>query len=358
MFKNKIFNYFFLEFFKIFLLITLSLSILIWMTQAARLLELITEYGNPISVYIKYTLSIYPKILSNIFLLCFTISLFFLFANLESSKELQIYWLSGISKKKIIDVCLKFSIGIMFIYFFLVIFFAPWSSLQGRYILGNSEFSIINSIVKQNNFNTPLKDLTIYVSKNDQKGNLENVFIYENERTIIAKKGEILSIEDNFFLQLFDGISQEKNNDKINIVKFKKTIFDFSKYKIKNINYPKFTERNIFWLLKRINGLKEEAYIKKPQIQEIRQEINKRLINPLFVLIISVLSCLLLKKDNQNISDKKYKSLIYIFAIILLILNQVMLNMSGLKIYYSAVYFSIILITFTTLLIYLKKTLR
>ena len=246
----------------------------------------------------------------------------------------------------------------MFIYFFLVIFFAPWSSLQGRYILGNSEFSIINSIVKQNNFNTPLKDLTIYVSKNDQKGNLENVFIYENERTIIAKKGEILSIEDNFFLQLFDGISQEKNNDKINIVKFKKTIFDFSKYKIKNINYPKFTERNIFWLLKRINGLKEEAYIKKPQIQEIRQEINKRLINPLFVLIISVLSCLLLKKDNQNISDKKYKSLIYIFAIILLILNQVMLNMSGLKIYYSAVYFSIILITFTTLLIYLKKTLR
>jgi len=67
MFKNKIFNYFFLEFFKIFLLITLSLSILIWMTQAARLLELITEYGNPISVYIKYILSIYPKILRNIF---------------------------------------------------------------------------------------------------------------------------------------------------------------------------------------------------------------------------------------------------------------------------------------------------
>lgn len=358
MFKNKIFNYFFLEFFKIFLLITLSLSILIWMTQAARLLELITEFGNPISVYIKYLLSIYPKILSNIFLLCFTISLFFLFTNLESSKELQIYWLSGISKKKIVDACLKLSISIMALYFFLIIFFAPWSSLQGRYILGNSEFSIINSLVKQNNFNTPLKDLTIYVSKNDQRGNLDNVFIYENQRTIIAKKGQILSVEDNFFLQLFDGISQEKNNDKINTVKFKKTIFDFSKYKIKNTNYPKFTERDIFWLLKRINGLKEESYIKKPQIKEIRQEVNKRLINPFFILIISVISCFLLKKDNQNITDKKYKFIIYFFTIILLILNQIMLGLSGLKVYYSAIYFLIILITFVSLLYYLKKNLR
>jgi len=358
MFKNKIFNYFFIEFFKIFLLITLSLSILIWMTQAARLLELITEYGNPISVYIKYILSIYPKILSNIFLLCFTISLFFLFTNLESSRELQIYWLSGISKKKIVDACLKLSIFVMIIYYFLIIFFAPWSSLQGRYILGNSEFSIINSLVKQNNFNTPLKDLTIYVNKNDQRGNISGVFIYENDRTIIANKGRILSVEDNFYLQLFDGISQEKNNNKIDIVKFKKTNFDFSKYKIKNTNYPKFTERDIFWLLKRINGLKEESYLKKTQIREIRQEINKRLINPFFVLIISVITCFLLKKNNENRNNKKYKFIIYLVTIALLIINQIMLVLSGLRIYYSAVYLSVILIIFTILLLYLRKKLQ
>ena len=152
MFKNKIFNYFLSEFFKVFLLITLSLSILIWVTQAARLLELITELGNPISVYIKYLLAIYPKILSNIFLFCFTISMFFLFSNLESTNELQIYWLSGISKNEIIHACIKLSVSTMIIYFFLVIFFAPWSSLQGRNVLSNSEFSVINSLLKQNNF--------------------------------------------------------------------------------------------------------------------------------------------------------------------------------------------------------------
>ena len=358
MFKNKIFNYFLSEFFKVFLLITLSLSILIWVTQAARLLELITELGNPISVYIKYLLAIYPKILSNIFLFCFTISMFFLFSNLESTNELQIYWLSGISKNEIIHACIKLSVSTMIIYFFLVIFFAPWSSLQGRNVLSNSEFSVINSLLKQNNFNSPLKELTIYVRKNDQRGNLDNIFIYEKNRTIIAESGRILSLNNKFFLELYDGISQEKSNQNINTVKFKKTTFDFGKYKIKNTNYPKFSERDILWLLKRINGKEDEPYIKQDQIEEIRQEVNKRLISPFFILIICILSCFLIKKNNQNMSDKKYKFMIYLFTIILLIFNQILLGLSGLKIYYSTIYLFIIFLIFTTLLIYLKKSLK
>ena len=97
MVKNKIFKYFFLEFVKLFLLISLSLSILIWMTQAARLLELITEFGNPVTVYIKYVLLIYPKVFDNIFIFSFSISMFFLLSKLEDSNELNIYWLSGVS---------------------------------------------------------------------------------------------------------------------------------------------------------------------------------------------------------------------------------------------------------------------
>jgi len=99
MVKHKIFKYFLLEFVKLFLLISLSLSILIWMTQAARLLELITEFGNPVSVYIKYVLLIFPKVYEGIFILCFAITMFFLVSKLDESNELNIYWLSGISNK-------------------------------------------------------------------------------------------------------------------------------------------------------------------------------------------------------------------------------------------------------------------
>ena len=245
MIKNKIFQYFFLEFFKIFFLISLSFSLLIWFTQAARLLELITEFGNPVGVYVKYMIFAYPKIFQNTFLLNFVISMFFLFSKLENSNEIGIYWLSGISKKKIYLLCISISGVLLILYLFLSIYLSPWSSLQGRYILSNSKFSLINTLVKEQNFNTPLKGLTIYVERNDKKGNLDGIFIYEKTRVIIAKKGRVLSDGENSYLELFNGTTQENTNGKINFINFDKTIFDFSKYQLKNISHPKFKERNI-----------------------------------------------------------------------------------------------------------------
>ena len=185
------------------------------MTQAARLLELITEFGNPISIYIKYILLIYPKIYENIFLLCFAISLFFLVSKLEDSNELNIYWLSGISKHSIINFLVKIGILMVVLYIFISAFITPWTLGKSRMVLAQSKFSLVNSLVKENNFNSPLSGLTIYVNKNDNKGNLENVFIYEKTRTIIAKTGEVLSNDEGSYLKLYNGITHEKNNENI-----------------------------------------------------------------------------------------------------------------------------------------------
>ena len=79
MVKNKIYKYFFVEFFKIFSIVIFSLSILILLTQAARLLDLVTEFGNSFEVYIKYLMLNYPKVIDNVFILSFVVSIFFYF---------------------------------------------------------------------------------------------------------------------------------------------------------------------------------------------------------------------------------------------------------------------------------------
>src|SRR6056300_919282 len=284
MVKHKIFKYFFLEFIKLFLLISLSLSILIWMTQAARLLELITEFGNPISIYIKYILLIYPKVYENIFLLSFAISLFFLVSKLEDTNELNIYWLSGISKHSIINFLVKIGILMIAIYIFISAFITPWTLGKSRMVLAQSKFSLINSLVKENNFNSPLSGLTIYVSKNDNKGNLENVLIYEKTRTIIAKTGEVLSNDEGNYLKLYNGITHEKNNENISVINFENTIFDFSKYQMQNIKTLKFNERSTKWLYLNRN-------LSNAKLNEISEEFNKRLIKPFLILLICLVSC-------------------------------------------------------------------
>ena len=351
MLKNKIFQYFFTEFFKIFLLISLSFSLLIWFTQAARLLELITEFGNPVSVYFKYLLFSYPKILQNTFLLNFIISMFFLFAKLNDAKEFGIYWLSGISKFKIYSLCMIIGAVVLVLNLILSIFLAPWSSYQGRLVLGESKFTLVNALVKEKNFNTPLKGLTIYVESNDKKGNLNGVFIYEKSRIITAQKGRVLTDGDNSYLELFNGTSQEKNNKKINFINFNSTIFDFSKYQLRNTSYPKFTERKINWLFKRVN---DKEISLKNRI-DLRVEINSRLIKPFVILIVSTLICFLLFTNNDKINLKKLRIIIYVLSVSLLIINQIMLNLSGKNITYTMLYiFSLILFFIVTNFIFFK----
>ena len=42
---------------------------------------------------------------------------------------------------------------------------------------------------------------------------------------------------------------QEKDNDRINNIKFEKMTFDFSEFESLSTTYPKLSERDIFWLL-------------------------------------------------------------------------------------------------------------
>ena len=352
MLKNKIFQYFFLEFFKIFLLVSLSLSLLIWMTQAARLLELITEFGNPVNIYIKYLILSYPKILENTFLLSFLISMFFFIAKLDTSNELGIYWLSGISKFQIVKVTIYISTFVLLLNLSLSVFFAPWASGKGRLILGESKFSLINSLVKEKNFNSPLKGLTLYVDKNDQNGNLEGIFIYEKTRTIIAKKGRVLKDENGSYLELIRGTTQEKIGDKINFINFNSTIFDFSKYQLQNVGVLKFNERNILWLFDQLTKNKIS------KINEIREEINKRLLKPFFIFIACIMSCFLLYTNNEKINLKKFRLCIYSFSIIVLILNQALLGLSGKNIYHSFGYAVILLLMFLVMTIFLYQFLK
>jgi len=351
MLKNKIFKYFFLEYLRIFLLVIFSLSVLIWMTQAARLLELITEYGNSISIYAKYLLLSFPKIAERVFLLSFAIATFFVINKFENSNELSIYWLSGIGKEQLIKILLYIAFFLMLINLILSSIIVPWTLSKGREVLSKSKFTLINTLVKENNFNSPLKGLTIYVDSNDQNGNLKGIFIYENNRSIVAEYGKVLVENDRSFLKLFNGKTFEKSDNKINSIYFENTIFDFSEYQLQNTIVPKFTERSTFWLIKNIN-----LEIKK--LNEIREELNTRLIKPFYILILCLIGCFLFYNNNEKIKINKLKSIVYIGSILIIISNQALLGFSGKKIIYGILYFAFTIISFVSLYLFLLKIIN
>ena len=332
--KNKLGYYFIQEFLKNYLSILLAFGLIIWITQAVRLLDLIGEEGNSINTYFLYILSIMPKFFSRISLIIFFISFVVTISKFEDHNELRALWFSGLEKKKFITYLLRFSLILIVIIVFIRCFIIPYFSNYSRYLLLNSGVGTIGALLKQNNFNNPLKKITIYVGKKNQINELEDIILFEDnadiKKTIIAKSGVVINENSKNLLVLVDGSIQEERKDKkISILDFDKTTLDLSQYSKKTVDYYKFNELLFFELIKKFNNKND------PQFSNIVGELNDRIIMPLFIPSLVLLACFLIITNKEVINNNLLKIIIFTYGITIIIISEILLDLSSKKIYGS-----------------------
>jgi lipopolysaccharide export LptBFGC system permease protein LptF len=331
--KNKLGYYFIQEFLKNYLSILLAFGLIIWITQAVRLLDLIGEEGNSIKTYFLYIFSIMPKFFSRISLIIFFISFVVTISKFEDHNELRALWFSGLEKKKFINYLIRSSIILIAILVIVRCFIVPYFSNYSRHLLLNTGVGAIGPLLKQNNFNNPLKKITIYVGKKNQINELEDIVLFEDnadiKKTIIAKSGVVINENNKNLLVLVDGSIQEERKDKkISILDFDKTTLDLAQYNKRTVDYYKFNEVFFFELIKRL--------IKKDeQLPNIIGELNDRIIMPLFIPSLVLLACFLIITNKEVINNNFLKVIIFTYGIIIIILGEVLLDLSSKKLYAS-----------------------
>jgi lipopolysaccharide export system permease protein len=330
--KNKLGYYFILEFLKNYFSILFAFGLIIWITQAVRLLDLISEDGNSISTYFLYILSTLPKIVSRIFIIIFFISLIITISRFESHNELKAIWFSGLDKKKFINYLVKYSILLAFLIILIRLFVVPYFSNYSRYLLLNSDVGSIAPLIKQNNFNNPLKELTVYVGKKNQINEIEEIILFENNeektKTIVAKTGVIINENNKNLLVLVDGSIQEKNkNGKISILDFDKITLDLKQYNKKAGDHYKFHEMFTFELIQK---LKDENIAEiKIHKQNIINELSYRIIIPLFIPSLVVLGFCLIAVNRELINDNLLKITVFLAGIFIILIGEILLNLSS-----------------------------
>jgi len=326
--NNKLGYYFIQEFLKNYLSILLAFGLIIWITQAVRLLDLIGEEGNSIKIYFLYILSILPKIFSRISIIIFFISFVVTISKFEEHNELRALWFSGLEKKKFINYLLKSTVIFVLILIIIRCFVVPHFSNYSRYLLLNTGVSAIGPLLKQNNFNNPLKKITIYVGKKNQINELEDIILFEDDsnikKTIVAKSGVVINENNKNLLVLVEGSIQEERKDKkISILDFDKTTLDLSQYSKKTVDYYKFNEILFLELVKRANN-KNDA-----QLSNIVGELNDRIVMPLFIPSLVLLACLLIITNKEIINNNFIKLIIFSYGILIIIISEILLNFSS-----------------------------
>ena len=141
MLQNKIYQNFFLEIIKTFLVIVFGLSVIALTVRAVNFLDLIVENGYPVTTYFKYSFlnlfGIAPKFIPLAFLLSIVI---FILKHLEDS-EFVILWTSGIKKIQVVNLLIFTSLIVLLFYIVLSAFLTPIALNKSRQLLSEDQFN-------------------------------------------------------------------------------------------------------------------------------------------------------------------------------------------------------------------------
>ena len=376
--KKLIFKKFAKDVFQFFLLVSISISLIVWVIQAVNYLDIVTEDGHGFKVYFLYTLLSLPKIFSKIFPFIYFISLFYIILKYENDNELIIYWTIGIKKIEFVNVLLKFSIFYLILQLLFTTYIVPTTLDKARSYIRGSNVDLFSSIIQEKKFIDVVKDLTIFVEEKNINGDLKNIFlkekIGENEyQTIIAKKGKIKKYDIKTTLLLFDGKIINNNNKKINSFEFSKTEINLSKFTTKTTTHPKIQEIGTYDVLACIVRLKNfnTAYISNvfitnkklnncipENLKDTFQEIFKRLVSPLYLLTLSLIACLIIIKSKDDYEYFKYKFGLFVLGVITIIISEISIKYSSANTIQNIHIFSLPVLFLVTIYLYIKLKLK
>ena len=341
MLQNKIYQNFILEIFKTFIVILFGLSIIALTVRAVSFLELIVDNGYPVLTYFQYSVlnlfGIAPKFIPLSFLLALTL---FIIKHIQDS-EFVILWTSGVKKIYVVNLFLLTSIIILIFYLILSAFLTPLALNKSRQLLGQDSLNSFLPTVRTQQFSDTFKGFTFIVEKkidnelkniflHDKGNNLKNLSSnYSNTKdtTIVAENGLVNEKK----MILFNGqiISSKKDYSKNEIIKFEQLNVDLSNLTTTTIKKPKLQETSTIKLLNCFTSSKIKNKICKEDVKkEIVPTLNRRIVLPLYIPVISLLCSLLLIKSKRNYFNK---FVIFIYSFLLLLFTELTVRYTGIN---------------------------
>ena len=352
--KKLIFKNFYIDTLSFFLTSLLTMSLIVWTLQAVNYFDFVTEDGHGLKIYFYYTFLSFPKILDRILPFMFFISLFYTILSYEQKNELNIFWIYGVSKIKFLNKLILFSIFLMFFQIILSSLIAPATQFKARNFLKNSDVDFFSSLIKEGKFINIVNDLTIFIKKKNEDGSYGDIFLNDSRnsgyKTIYAKTGILIDNGTQKIFRLYNGKVINKDQDRINIFKFDEIDFNLRNFSSKTITIPKIQEISTLTLLGCFLNIDAKRFVAfncdENLLNEIKQELLKRLYKPFYIPLISLYCGFLLLNSRSKNNYQKKNNLVFGLTFFILILSEMSLRYSSSSNFFTLAYFLLPLIIF------------
>jgi lipopolysaccharide export system permease protein len=218
-----------------FVVILFTLTTIIWLTQSLRSLDLITNAGQSILVFIGITSLIIPQLILIIGPVSLMIAIVYVLNKMAIDSEIIIISAAGSSPWLLFRGLAILAIVVSIFVAAIGAYISPKCTRLLRQWATEVRTDLVTNVVQPGNFTNIERGLTFHIRERLPNGLLLGIFIDDlrdpNERvTLLAEQGTITKYDSGTFLVLQKGSVQRHPIDKTDpmIVGFEQYAFDLS----------------------------------------------------------------------------------------------------------------------------------
>jgi lipopolysaccharide export system permease protein len=286
-------RYIFRTIFGGFLLILINLTMVIWITQILRQVDLITNQGQTILVFLRITGLLVPILTMVIAPIAIVIAVCYALLKLNGDSELVVMSAAGISPRRaflpVLASCIMVAVFVAYISAFL----APWLQRKMAMEIAKVRTDVVSNIVRPGAFTSVDRGLIFHIRERRGENQFQGVFIDdtrdpEERVTIVAEYGRIVQRDDNAFLVMRDGNVQRRRAKERD-----PTIVVFDQYAFDLTRLAPAPQANVGLREKYVWELAFPAAddpVLKLSPSQFRVELHERLFAPLYPLAFGVMA--------------------------------------------------------------------
>jgi lipopolysaccharide export system permease protein len=275
-----------------FLVVLVSLTAVIWVTQALRDIDLMTNQGQTILVFLGITGLIIPLLVLVIAPLALVIAIAHVLNKLSTDSELIVMNASGMSPWWLFKPLLAVTILVSILVTATSAYLAPEGLRALRRWAMEVRTDLVSNIIQPGNFIGIERGLIFHIRERKPNGLLGGLLVDdrrdEKERvTIVAEQGEIIKNDRGAFLLLENGSIQrhEAKQRDPTIVMFDRYAFDLSQFtSTQAIKYS--TRERYLWQLMTRPDTSDPMFEYDPG--QFRAELHDRIIAILYPFVFAV----------------------------------------------------------------------
>jgi len=286
-------RYIFRTTFGAFLMVLVSLTGCIWITQALRDVDLMTSQGQTVLVFIGITSLIIPHLVLVIAPVALVVAAAHSLHKLTTDSEIIVMNGAGMKPWRLLQPFVAVTLIVSALLLINTAYVAPESMRMLRRWLTEVRTDLVSNIVQPGRFIAIEPGLAFNIRERRANGLLVGILMDDRRDatqrvTILAERGEIVKNSNGNFLLLETGSIQrhEQNQRDPNIVQFDRYAFDLSQFA--SSQAVKYTVRERY--LSQLISPEPDDQLAIEQPGQFRAELHDRILAPIYPIAFMLIA--------------------------------------------------------------------